>query len=97
MSVPHLDTRYIDNEQSLLFGPFAGFSPKFLKTGSMLDLPLSVKPHNILTMILAGLKEFGLVKYLIQQLLLNDKQRLKELQVFIPTGADCGRSAGTGN
>lgn len=85
MSVPHLDTRYIDNEQSLLFGPFAGFSPKFLKTGSMLDLPLSVKPHNIFTMILSGLKEFGLVKYLIGQLLLTDKQRLKDLQVFIPT------------
>ncbi len=85
MSIPHLDTRYIDNEQSLLFGPFAGFSPKFLKTGSMFDLILSVKPHNIFTMILSGLKEFGLVKYLIQQLLLTDKQRLKELQVFIPT------------
>ena len=85
MSVPHLDTRYIDGQQSLLFGPFAGFSPKFLKTGSMFDLILSVKPHNILTMMLAGLKELGLVKYLIQQLLLSDKQRLKELQVFVPT------------
>lgn len=52
MSIPHLDTRYIDNEQSLLFGP-CGFSPKFLKTGSMFDLILSVKPHNIFTMILS--------------------------------------------
>ena len=85
MSVPHLDTRYIDGEESLLFGPFAGFSPKFLKNGSLFDLILSVKPHNLLTMIMAGLKEFGLEKYLIQQLLLNDKQRLKELQVFVPT------------
>ena len=38
MSVPHLDTRYIDNKKSLLFGPFAGFSPKFLKTGSIFGL-----------------------------------------------------------
>lgn len=31
MSVPHLDTRFVNGERSLLFGPFAGFSPKFLK------------------------------------------------------------------
>lgn len=42
MSVPHLDTRYIDGKKSLLFGPFAGFSPKFLKTGTNMDLIKSV-------------------------------------------------------
>ena len=51
MSVPHLDTRYIDNKKSLLFGPFAGFSPKFLKTGSNMDLFASIKPHNIINII----------------------------------------------
>lgn len=85
MSVPHLDTRYIDGQQSLLFGPFAGFSPKFLKQGSMLDLFKSIKPHNLLNLIMAGLKEFGLERYLVQQLLLTDKQRLKALQEFVPT------------
>ena len=84
MSVPHLDTRYIDGEESLLFGPFAGFSPKFLKTGSFLDLPLSVKPHNLATMLLCAVKELGLVKYLVGQLLLNDEARLKDLQNFVP-------------
>ena len=84
MSVPHLDTRYIDGEESLLFGPFAGFSPKFLKTGSFLDLPLSVKPHNLGTMLLCAVKELGLVKYLVGQLLLNDEARLKDLQNFVP-------------
>lgn len=84
MSVPHLDTRYIDNKKSLLFGPFAGFSPKFLKTGSNLDLFASIKPHNITTLLAAGVKEMGLTKYLIGQLLLSKEQRIEELREFIP-------------
>ncbi|MGE7603358.1 malate:quinone oxidoreductase [Peribacillus sp. NPDC097675] len=84
MSVPHLDTRFIDNKKSLLFGPFAGFSPKFLKTGSMLDLVTSVKPNNVLTMLSAGAKELPLTKYLIQQLMLSKEQRVEELREFIP-------------
>src|SRR5690625_2059405 len=84
MSVPHLDTRYIDGKRSLLFGPFAGFSPKFLKTGSYLDLVNSVKPYNVLTMLSAGAKEMGLTKYLIQQLLLSDEERMNDLREFIP-------------
>lgn len=59
MSVPHLDTRYIEGERSLLFGPFAGFSPKFLKTGSNLDLIGSVKPNNVLTMLASGAKKIS--------------------------------------
>ncbi|MEI2428207.1 malate dehydrogenase (quinone), partial [Priestia megaterium] len=84
MSVPHLDTRYIDRKKTLLFGPFAGFSPKFLKTGSNLDLLSSVKPNNILTMLAAGVKELGLTKYLIQQVLLSNEKRMEELREFIP-------------
>lgn len=85
MSVPHLDTRFIDNQKTLLFGPFAGFSPRFLKTGSMFDLLTSVKPHNILTMLAAGFKNMNLVTYLIQQVLLTKEQRMKELREFVPT------------
>ena len=84
MSVPHLDTRYIDGKKSLLFGPFAGFSPKFLKTGSNMDLFASIKPHNITTLLAAGVKEMGLTKYLIQQLMLSKEQRMEELREFIP-------------
>jgi len=84
MSVPHLDTRFIDNKKSLLFGPFAGFSPKFLKTGSNLDLISSVKPNNVLTMLAAGVKEMSLTKYLIQQVLLSNEKRMEELREFIP-------------
>ncbi|MED4202728.1 malate:quinone oxidoreductase [Neobacillus mesonae] len=84
MSVPHLDTRFIDNKKSLLFGPFAGFSPKFLKTGSNMDLIGSVKPNNVFTMLAAGAKNIPLTKYLIQQLMLSKEQRIEELREFIP-------------
>ncbi|ALS25861.1 malate:quinone oxidoreductase [Paenibacillus sp. 32O-W] len=84
MSVPHLDTRFIDNKKSLLFGPFAGFSPKFLKTGSMFDLFGSVKPHNVITMLAAGAKNLSLTKYLIQQVMLSKEKRMEELREFIP-------------
>ncbi|WP_333474074.1 malate:quinone oxidoreductase [Psychrobacillus psychrodurans] len=84
MSVPHLDTRFIDNKKSLLFGPFAGFSPKFLKTGSMFDLVTSVKPDNVVTMLAAGAKEMSLTKYLIQQVMLSKEKRIEELREFIP-------------
>lgn len=84
MSVPHLDTRYIAGKKELLFGPFAGFSPKFLKSGSYFDLIGSVKPNNVSTMLAAGLKEIGLTKYLIQQLMLTDEERIDELREFVP-------------
>lgn len=88
MSVPHLDTRFVNGERSLLFGPFAGFSPKFLKTGSYLDLIKSVKPNNIVTMLSAGVKEFNLTKYLISQLMLSNEERVDDLRVFFPEAKD---------
>lgn len=85
MSVPHLDTRFIDNKKALLFGPFAGFTPKFLKTGSNLDLIGSVKPNNVITMLAAGVKEMALTKYLIEQVMLSHEKRMEELREFIPS------------
>ncbi|WP_221567475.1 malate:quinone oxidoreductase [Alkalihalobacillus sp. TS-13] len=84
MSVPHLDTRYISNKKSLLFGPFAGFSPKFLKNGSNLDLLTSVNPNNVLTMLAAGVKEMSLTKYLIEQVMLSKEKRMEAIREFIP-------------
>ncbi|WP_438449207.1 malate:quinone oxidoreductase [Gorillibacterium sp. sgz5001074] len=84
MSVPHLDKRYIGNQESLFFGPFAGFSPKFLKFGSMFDLITSVKPNNLLTMLAAGVKNMSLTKYLIEQVLLSKEQRMEALREFVP-------------
>ncbi|HLS09366.1 malate:quinone oxidoreductase [Lentibacillus sp.] len=84
MSVPHLDTRYIDGKKTLLFGPFAGFSPKFLKTGSNMDLLGSVKPNNVFTMLAAGAKNVPLTKYLIQQVMLSKEEHIQALREFVP-------------
>lgn len=84
MSVPHLDTRVIDRQESLFFGPFAGFSPKFLKFGSMFDLITSVKPNNLFTMLAAGAKNMQLTKYLIGQVMLSKDQRMEALREFVP-------------
>lgn len=84
MSVPHLDTRFIEGKQSLLFGPFAGFTMKFLKSGSIFDLATSVKPHNFMAVHWAGIKNLPLAHYLVKQVLLTKEQRMEELREFIP-------------
>ncbi len=84
MSVPHLDTRVINNKESLFFGPFAGFSPKFLKFGSMFDLITSVKPDNLVTMMAAGVKNVPLTTYLIKQVMLSKENRMEALRDFVP-------------
>lgn len=85
MSVPHLDNRFVDGQESLLFGPYAGFSPKFLKKGSWLDLPASIRPHNLLTMLSVGLRNIDLVKYLVGELVASPQKKLEALQEFMPT------------
>ncbi len=84
MSVPHLDTRMIDGKKALLFGPFAGFSTKFLKHGSFLDLPQSVKWGNIFPLIAAGIHNIPLTKYLIEQVRQSPKDRLEALLEYFP-------------
>ncbi len=84
MSVPHLDTRIIDGKRWLLFGPYAGFSTKFLKHGSLLDLPLSVRPDNILPLLAVGRDNFPLEEYLVGQVLQSNSHRFKALREFYP-------------
>ena len=84
MSVPHLDARMIDGKPELLFGPFAGFSTKFLKHGSYLDLFKSLEMSNIIPMLKAGWDNIPLTQYLIDQVRQTDEERIEALQVYYP-------------
>jgi malate dehydrogenase (quinone) len=84
MSVPHLDTRMINGKKSLLFGPYAGFSTRFLKNGSLWDLFGSIKPGNIFPMMKAGIDNIPLTKYLVSQVTQSPDDRLAALRDYFP-------------
>ncbi|WP_288831233.1 malate dehydrogenase (quinone) [uncultured Corynebacterium sp.] len=84
MSVPHLDLRVIDGEQSLLFGPYGGWSPKFLKKGSYLDLFTSIRPDNIPSYLGVAATNIDLVKYLVSEVFKNFDGRLEALHEYYP-------------
>ncbi|MBH9580519.1 L-lactate dehydrogenase (quinone) [Staphylococcus felis] len=88
MTVPHLDTRYINGKQTLLFGPFANVGPKFLKYGSNLDLFKSVKPYNITTLLAAAVKNLPLIKYSIDQIIMTKEGCMNHLRTFYPEARD---------
>ena len=88
MSVPHLDTRVVDGEASLLFGPFATFSPKFLKNGSWFDIVGQVRPGNLGPMLKVAWDNPSLISYLVGELLKNHKKKVDSLRVFMPTAKD---------
>ena len=85
MSVPHLDTRVVDGKESILFGPYAGFSPNFLKKGSWWDLPGSIRAHNLGPMIKVGLTQWSLEKYLAGELMASRETQMNTLREYMPT------------
>lgn len=88
MSVPHLDTRVIDGETVLLFGPFATFSTKFLKNGSLLDMFSAMTTDNFLPMVNAGMDNWSLSTYLMGQLMLSQEERMASLREYFPQARD---------
>jgi len=88
MTAPHLDTRVIDGQRGLMFGPFAGFSTKFLKQGSYLDFVRSIRPHNIGTMVTVAMYETPLSMYLIREVLKSRSSKVAHLRQFMPLAED---------
>lgn len=85
MAVPHLDTRILDGKKTLLFGPFAAWTTKFLhKEGSVTDLPFSIRPDNLFTLLNVGIHNLDLVRYLVQQGTQSMQDRMEVLRVFYP-------------
>ncbi len=85
MAVPHLDTRVLDGEKTLLFGPFAAWTTRFLHgQGSWTDLPGSIRPANLLTLFKVGIRNLDLVRYLIRQGTQSMESRIKTLRIFYP-------------
>ena len=84
MSLPHLDSRWIQGKRSLLFGPFAGFSGKFLKQGSNFDLIRSIRSTNLVAMLQVGIRNKNLVNYLLNQLLQTKEDQIQNLREFAP-------------
>ncbi len=84
MSVPHLDTRVVDGQASLLFGPFAGAIPKFLKYGSLLDLPKAIRPSNVIPYLSVAVRNLGLIRYLVTELLKSKATQFQSLRDFAP-------------
>ncbi|MGO3346585.1 MAG: malate dehydrogenase (quinone) [Marinomonas sp.] len=88
MSVPHLDTRIIDGKKAILFGPFAGFTTKFLKSGSILDFPMSMRCNNLKPILCVGKNNMDLTKYLISEVKKSHKDRCDSLRNFFPEAKD---------
>lgn len=88
MSVPHLDTRVINGQKALLFGPFAGFTTKFLKRGSILDLPASIRGNNLMPMMSVGVNNMDLTRYLISEVFQSDGARIDSLREYFPDAKD---------
>ncbi|UDG79907.1 Malate:quinone oxidoreductase [Candidatus Steffania adelgidicola] len=84
MSVPHIDTRILNGQQILLFGPFATFSSKFLKQSSYLDLFHSLTLKNLLPILRVGLDNLMLIRYLISQLKMSNEDHLNSLREYYP-------------
>ena len=87
MSNPHMDARVINGSRSVLFGPYAGIDPRFLKYGSLLDMPKMIRFHNIGAVLNVAKDNLALVKMLIGMIFMTPGQKLAEMRVFAPSAS----------
>lgn len=98
MSAPHLDTRIIDGQRALLFGPFGGFTSKFLRHGNYFDLPASVRSDNLGAMLAVGWRNLTLTRYLLGETFQTHAGRMAALRRFLPLArAEDWQLASAGN
>ena len=88
MTAPHLDLRIINGKRQLMFGPFASFTFKFLKTGSYLDLLKSIRIKNILPMLHVFICNLNLLSYLIKESGSSYKDKMNALREFYPLASE---------
>ncbi|GAB3085857.1 malate dehydrogenase (quinone) [Corynebacterium aquatimens] len=84
MSVPHLDLRVVDGKESLLFGPYGGWTPKFMKKGSYLDLFKSIRPNNIPSYLGVAAWNSDLVTYLVEEVFKDFDGKVETLREYLP-------------
>lgn len=84
ISVPHLDHRTVDGREYLVFGPFAAFSPRFLRTGRRSDLLRSVRRGNLAVLAASARDNRSLMAYLVGQVAQTSRARTAALRVFVP-------------
>ncbi|MFI6868117.1 malate dehydrogenase (quinone) [Nocardia sp. NPDC050406] len=84
MSMPHLDTRVVDGRRTILFGPYAGTSPRFLKNGSRFDALASLRPHNLIPLARMAMGNLPLIWLLVTQLAATRRKKLSALREFFP-------------
>ncbi|MGO2111937.1 MAG: malate:quinone oxidoreductase, partial [Pseudoclavibacter sp.] len=82
MSVPHLDRRFVDGREHLMFGPYATFSTKLLKHGRFTDFFTTLRWHNLHVIAAALVQNLPLMRYLIGELASSRAKRVAKLRRF---------------
>ena len=78
MSVPHLDTRVVDGQTALLFGPYAGFSTQVPQAGARCSTcSVSIRPRNIVPMLAVAKDNLDLMRYLVSEVTASRRSKLR--------------------